>query len=540
VTQLEEPPRYTTGESRRRDKGISRWPVVAMLILGLLASGLTQGWATGWKDSHAGTQSQTADRGVLSSMNTYSLALMLGGLRGPLVMVLWSKVESQKIDRDLEDMDTMIEWIRLLQPEFDTVHIFQIWNKAYNISVLMASTAAKYATILDAIDYGRHVDQDRPGDLNINDSLARVFAEKLGSKNVAEHLFYRKQFRQDTMDDAARNVAFPEETGRYRRMGLKFADSKRMGPILDEQNNLLSQFDTPIFKRPADLASDSQWNDGSELQYLKTYEPFPYGIPPTAMGYNYAKRAQVAMTVGGQRPLQISDTVVDSRPGLLLKQWSEEEADRAVNSEARAMGMKGEADGHVLEVSTAPFGPDAKVVDAGALQSAIYSYKLTARICVDSYREYERHLANPQYVNPYQTYTSHLEELRSLQILATADSAYSQALVDPVNRATLLKTAAANYREARAQYERMLLRYATEESVAGPLYRNSKNIDIDRMNIDDLNALFVQMLAGVAKLPKIQREYDDPRDDYGSHITRADTRLRLLAPYDAPSILQIH
>ena len=34
-------------------------------------------------------------------------------VRGPLVMVLWSKVENQKIDRDLEDVDTMIEWIRL-------------------------------------------------------------------------------------------------------------------------------------------------------------------------------------------------------------------------------------------------------------------------------------------------------------------------------------------------------------------------------------------------------------------------------------------
>ena len=58
-----------------------------------------------------------------------------------------------KNERDLEGFDTKLEWIRLLQPEFDPVHLFQIWNKAYNISVQMASmglvsTATKSAPTL--------------------------------------------------------------------------------------------------------------------------------------------------------------------------------------------------------------------------------------------------------------------------------------------------------------------------------------------------------------------------------------------------------
>ena len=539
MTQLQEPPRQSEQTpSRRRFQRSGRGIVVLMLILGLAFSGLTQTWATTWKVNHS-PQGRADEAGVLSGMSSYALALMLGGLRGPLVMVLWSKVETQKIDKDLEDMDTMIEWIRLLQPEFDTVHIFQIWNKAYNISVMMASTSAKYSTILDAVDYGRRVDADRPGDLNINDSLARVFAEKLGGKNVAEHVFYRKQFREDTMNESSRKAAYPEEEGKYRRMGLKYADPSHMGPILDEKGNLLEQFTTPVYHRPDDLPAASEWNDGSELQYLKSYEPFPYGVSPIAMGYNYAKRAQVAMTVGGQRPLQISDTVVVSRPGLLLKQWAEEEADRAVNSESRAIGLGKEAEAHVLEMATAPAKPDAKV-DPKAIQSAIYSYKLTAKVCADALKEYDRHLANPQYVNPYQTYTSHLEELRALQVLATADAAYAQAMADPANRASSLATATANYREARAQYQRMLLRYATEESIAGPMYRNNKNIDLDKMNSDQVNTLFQQVMARVVQIPKQQREFDESRDDYGAHITRCDTRLKLLGDSNAPSILQIH
>jgi hypothetical protein len=540
VTQLQEPPGQSEQSPfRRRDERSNRGIVVVMLIIGLIFSGLTQSWATNWKVNHS-PPGRTNEAGVLSGMNSYALALMLGGLRGPLVMVLWSKVETQKIDKDLEDMDTMIEWIRLLQPEFDTVHIFQIWNKAYNISVMMASTAQKYTVILDAVDYGRKVDQDRPGDLNVNDSLARVFAEKLGGKNVAEHVFYRKQFRQDTMTEEARKAAYPEENGKYRRMGLKFVDPNRMGPILDDQGNLLPQFTTPLYNRPSNLPPGSEWNDGAELQYIKDYGPFPYGISPIAMGYAYAKRAQVAMTVGGQRPLQISDTVVDSRPGLLLKQWAEEEAERAVNSESRAIGLNKEGEAHALEMATASAAPTAKIPDPRAMQSAVYSYRLTARVCGDALKEYERHLANPQYVNPYQTYTSHLEELRALQVLSTADAAYAQALVDPANRTTLLATAAANYREARAQYQRMLLRYATEESVAGPMYRNNRNIDLDKMSPEDLNSLFAQVMARVVQIPKNQREFDEPRDDYGAHITRCDTRLKLLGQTSERSILQVH
>ena len=248
MTQLIEPEtrRHSgTPSSRATGERSGRWSVVAMLIISLVACGLSGGWASDWKNAHrVGTHTAQAERGALSGMNSYSLALMLGGLRGPLVMILWSKVENQKIDRDLEDVDTMIEWIRLLQPEFDTVHIFQIWNKAYNISAMMASSASKYTTILDAIDYARRVDADRPGDMNILDQLGRVFGEKLGGPNVSERVFYRRQFREDSMVDANRDKAYPEDKASYRRMGVKFFNNKN-GPLLGNDNNLVPELLTP-------------------------------------------------------------------------------------------------------------------------------------------------------------------------------------------------------------------------------------------------------------------------------------------------------
>jgi hypothetical protein len=540
VTQLAEPRNRPSAPAPQQAYGdrSGRLAVILALVVGLILSGFTQNWASTWKDHNAGGQPTAAERGALGGMDSYALALMLGGLRGPLVMVLWSKVENQKIDRDLDDLDTMIEWIRLLQPEFDTVHIFQIWNKAYNISALMASSGSKYQTILDAIDYARKVDNDRPGDINILDSMARVFAEKLGGKNVTERVFYRRQFREDSMTDVNRKIAYPDDSEHPTRMGFKFLGPKN-GPLLDDQNNIDPAFLVPKTPRPAGLAPNSEWNDGSDFQYLARYQPFPYGIAPSALGYNYAKRAQVAMTVGGQHPLQTSDTVVDTRPGLLLKQWSQEESDRGITEETRAFGLPTNADPTLLEETTAAVSADVKIVNPHALESAIYSYGLSMNICDDALTEYHRHLAHPQFINPYQTYTSHLEELKSLKTLSAADRAFLEAQRPGADRVKLLTEAAMGYRAARFNYELLLLKYATEYAVADPLYL-SKRIDLDHLNPDDLHGLYMQVIAAVQKVPVLERQSEDVREEYLPYIDRTDARLHTLSAYAAPSVLQIH
>ena len=130
-------------------------------------------------------------------MPSFATALLLGGLRGPLVMILWTSSENQKQQHDLQDFDTKVEWIRLLQPEFDTVHLYQIWNKAYNISVQMASLANKYTNILDAIDYGQKVEKGTPGRHQHHYRLLPcLYGDKLGTSQ--EHVYYRASVRRET------------------------------------------------------------------------------------------------------------------------------------------------------------------------------------------------------------------------------------------------------------------------------------------------------------------------------------------------------
>lgn len=513
----------------------SRWPVVIVMILTLIGCGLCGSWAQDWKFDHGGRQSPVAARSALGDMNSYSLALMLGGLRGPLVMVLWSKVENQKIDRDLEDVDTMIEWIRLLQPEFDTVHIFQIWNKAYNISAMMVSTASKYTTILDAVDYARRVDAEKPGDLNILDQLARVFGEKLGGPNVQERSFYRKQFMEDTLTDANRRKAYPEDDATYRRMGLKFFDSKNR-PLLTDDNTLDPRLLVQRYPRPA---NEKEWNTGAELQYLETYEPFPLGIPPMAMGYNYAKRAQVSMTVGGQKPLQLSDTVIDTYPGILLKEWAQFEQDRAVGYEGMAFGLGGDKKpiNGPTNALASPLG--AAVRNEQYLQDAVYAYGMAARVAADSLTEYRRHLANPQYVNPYMSYVSTISDLEGQRALTSADHDYASCFLQGADRATLALQAERSYREALTRFERIILTYYVEAGIRPKVFGPAGAIDLEKLSGPQLDTLHRIYLAAVRTLPPNAREYDDTRGEYGMFIDRCLIRLQELSAGAPGSFLKV-
>src|SRR3954465_2481221 len=157
-----------------------RSPIIFLMLISLLAAGITRQWAATLRSTGPGAVVSASSAAGLSRMNSYALTLMLGGLRGPLVMFLWPSAEDQKSARDLEDFDTKIEWIRLLQAEFDSVHLFQIWNKAYNVSAQMASLSNKYHVILDAIDYARSVDAEKPNDVNILFAIAGLYHDKLG------------------------------------------------------------------------------------------------------------------------------------------------------------------------------------------------------------------------------------------------------------------------------------------------------------------------------------------------------------------------
>ena len=440
------------------------------MLVAVLAAGFARQGATAYSRTAAtvGPASE-APRSALGSMNSFALGLLLGGLRGPLVMFLWSTSESQKADKNLEDFDTKVEWIRLLQPEFDTVHLYQIWNKAYNISVQMAGLPNRYAAIVDALVYADRVDQGRPDNLNILNQIAQVYSNKLGTV-AQERFYYRRRVREDSMWRVVTGPKFGEDGYAPRRLP----------PLLDPKGNILPEYLVVRHPRPADLPPDAEWNTGEELQYLKQYEPFKYGVSTFALAYNYAKRAEVLMNVGRQKPLQVADNVIDRRPALELRAWGEEEWERGRRAEMQALGVKEPAgDERIdLEMPTADVAPTAKLADPAAVTAAVDAYRTAVRVFRDAKAEYERHLKNPQYAENIATFSrSHLQELDAMARLVTADAAYLRAIdaTDPGDRDAFLATAAAEYRRAAEAYELIILEHYIEDELAQRLWGGSRS-----------------------------------------------------------------
>lgn len=500
-----------------------RITITIVLVLALAAAALTRDWAFRARGAIAQTgrgNAALSSRTSLSQLPSYALALLLGGLRGPLVMMLWSTSENQKNERDLEDFDTRVEWIRLLQPEFDSVHIFQIWNKAYNISVQMASLANKYTTILDALDYAESVDRERPNNINILNAIAHTYFDKLG--NSTEKAYYRKRVRSETLPHASQ-----ENQDRRRPDWRKL----QLDAMLDAQGNILPEKLQARYERPAMLPETGEWNAGSELQYLEQYEPFPYGISTFALAYNYHKRAQVLQSVENQKHAQQSPMVIDSRPALALKMWAEEEWEIARRLEARAFGKPAAnaEDSRDMESPTASIPLDARPNDPEGelIPAALYSYQRAAEISRGARAEYERHLID--FKNNESTYVGHIEDLAAMESLVMGDHDYLAAIqATGQKRQELIDSARDHYRKAIIAYQIRLLRGYLSDEIAKAVFPEGST----KQNISELSPeRYPELLAKAQNEMARLNLYDHNaalRREYETYINRAQTRLGLL------------
>jgi hypothetical protein len=477
-----------------------RTSIVVVLILALLGTAGARYVADNYREQRLARGRVTGQDSAqsLSNMSSYALALLLGGLRGPLVMILWTSSESQKADKNLEDFDTKVEWIRLLQPEFDSVHIFQIWNKAYNISVQMASLANKYSAILDALDYAQKVNEQRPNDINIVLGIADVYFNKLG--NSSEKDYYRKRVRDETKWREVKGLK-RGDVG-YRRV--------KLDPILDAQGNILPQF-------------------REEYKYLLPYEPFPYGLSPFAISFNYYRAGQLLQKEQNQRHLQISASVVDSRPALTLRNWAEEEWEDGRKLELRMFGKPIPEERLDMELPTADVALDAKPVNAVDTNRILYSYALASELAKKAALAYEEHLRNPEFnVANVFTYQSHLDHVHGEEHLTQADHDYMAAMLKTGgDRKQLLENARKEYQEAIRWFRLNMLKWYTDDGLITRLGASKANMD--KLSPEELGKLMDQL----NQLVKTNQAGPDmnraDRDEYERYVRRSQERLTQIA-----------
>lgn len=463
----------------------------------------------------AASAAPTAGAASLAQLDSYALGLLLGGLRGPLVMTLWSTSENQKADRDLSDIDTKIELIRLLQPQFDGVHLFQIWNKAYNLSVQKANLPAKYADILDAVEYARDEDRARPNNINIVSELGRVYGDKLG--NSAEATYYVPRLREESLPPQPRvRVAFPtarrddfvraatragleprryalreEDGGRqlstfvrgdfaerleplfagegvgYQRGNLPAARAdapraERFDTILDADGNLLPALVAPNPARaPAGAPPDPAYAlDGSELGFLEKFEPFPYGVSPNALAYNYHARAYGLQQLG-QRHAQLADRVLSTRVAHALREWAEEEMVRGRTAEASAQfaAVPLSLELPNLELLVADVKADQPIERTPLVDEAIDDYRRGARVAAAASAEFEAHVR--RYPDDQFSASGQYAWCRALTLILQGDAAFLQLQIEQGadRRAELAREASDAYLRGRERLYRHALQF---------------------------------------------------------------------------------
>ncbi len=490
---------------------MSQLPIVIVLLIALLGSVGARKLCLAQRQNLDRARNQpVAEGGDVSQLNSFALGLLLGGLRGPMLMALWTSSENQKTDRELDDFDTKVELIRLLQAEFDGVHLFQIWNKAYNISVQMANVPTKYTTILDAMDYAFSVDRERPDNINILASIAGLYFDKFG--NAAEKGYFSPRvmdeslpiqdrvritfpaakrelvIRQARLAGAPTYVLTPREANNdatqlyiqirkpiadrlqerlkqeagitYDLRPVKAAESVQSGgrrtehdSVLDDSYNVLPQFLEPR----AGLAPTGDGGDGSMLPYLKQFQPYPYGVSPFALGYNYYKRSQYLQKYKKITHAQLSDRVIASRPALSLKKWSEEDWYAARRAEIELFSLPVPSEDAELEAPTQGIALDRKIARTPLLDEIIWRYRNAHRIANAAVAEYKYFLADfPGEFN----YFSHMEGSEAQAHLMLADALYLEALTaEGDEKARLAKEASASYQRAASLYSRHIFKY---------------------------------------------------------------------------------
>lgn len=544
------------------------------LIVSLIASALLQQTAYSFRSAaiNGNRPKDVAAPSRVANLDSFSLALLLGGLRGPLVMFLWTSSESQKGDRDLESFDTKVEMIRLLQPEFVTVHLFQIWNKIYNIPAQLASLSNKYAAILDGLNYANEALKQLPDDINIVSAIGSAYADKLG--NSQEKEYYRARVRNESLP--VYRIIFPKaRTAEFQkaitdsgvesasvkindgasgsvtalvdklpgdralalfkhddvkveavtRQSLRAGLRKRrmeLDTMLDVNGNLLPELLKPTRVLPPGVVD----NDGSKLQFLAQFQPYPFGLSPIALGYNYQKRAQNLQRYGLQKHVQMSSLVIDHVPALTLKSWADEEWDRARHGEQRGLPPVANSDKLTRELWNSKVAPDVKIVNQAAIDEAIFSYHRAAQLAEAVVPEMEEHIR--RYPSNIQSFASHIDTAKATYHLMRADGDYLQAIASakPEERKALLAKAKVEYQESSKWFHMLILRYYIDAADAAKIKYKREAID-EKMTLEELTGILGRARAYLRtkyKNPDMNPAIQDLRE-YDEEIHRIDDRL---------------
>ena len=335
--------------------------------------------------------------GQTQDLDSFSMSLLLGGFRGPLVMYLWVTSEDQKANEQTERFLTQAQLIADLQPQFTSVYTHQAWNLAYNVSVQYNREVEKYHWVMKGVELCETGDRRLPHNTNILSELGHLYEDKLGESYESD--YYRNRFRQDSLErklDADHRLAES-----YARR-WKYID-RLDGVLAQIAANRLANLTVvlpewpPTARQLADLGLD----DATSRHH------WPYGVSVFAIAYDYLKQA----TLTGPS-LFCNAMVTSSRPAIACRGWVREELNLAIAAEAKVWPI--DQAGQPLPNPSA----DLLAKSAATLAEALFHYQEAVRVAELARANYESHLA--VYPQDGDTFATHLNDVSLKAAMADA------------------------------------------------------------------------------------------------------------------------
>ena len=416
-------------------------------------------------------------------------------------------------------------------------------------------------------------------------AIGSVYYDKLGS--AAEKAYYRSRTREETLPASAYyTITFPDarraefirlaleadaEPNRYRlRADLDApAGSKRLRALMREvfalrlqktftgsdvtftrveaartsgpSNQRRDQLDPMLdsdFRLIESLArrdfdpkslDETQWKpELGEMAYLRKYEPYPYGISPVALGYDYFCRAAALQSQLGQRHSQLADRVISSRVPFALRLWSDEEREHGRRLEIQLLNlpMPDEIDLSALERPSSLLNLEPMARNA-AVDEMIFNYERAELLADEALAGFDRHLE--RFIDDRTNYDSHRSEARALAKLMRGDRFFILAKTQTgAERDSSIKAAIEAYSAARDEFARFALSYYVSDDGARAMFPEGyTRYDVmERMPAEMLEPLMLRAL-GESQKPNLVFVSDEIIDT-GYFFARCLNRLSTL------------
>jgi hypothetical protein len=148
---------------------------------------LTQWRAMQRKDSGVGV---TASAHVPPALNIVMVGL--GGFRGLVAEVLWFRVSRLQMEGRYIELVQLANWITMLDPKASEGWVFNAWNLAYNISVMMNRPEDRWRWVQNGIVLLRdEALRFNPRDARLYRELAWMYQHKIGDVMDSAHVYYK-------------------------------------------------------------------------------------------------------------------------------------------------------------------------------------------------------------------------------------------------------------------------------------------------------------------------------------------------------------